>query len=115
MTETRWSPEKPLVINAICIVGIINSIQMINLILSPMSRQLGSIYPLYFALSVVLSLVFIAGLWFLKRWAALAYGALLICNQIVLLLMGYWSISTALIPTVIILLMLKNLDRMSSL
>ena len=53
MTETRWSPEKPLVINAICIVGIINSIQMINLILSPMSRQVGSIYPLYFALSVV--------------------------------------------------------------
>lgn len=113
MAEPRWNPEKPLVINAICIVGIINSIQMINLILSPMSKQVGSIYPLYFALSVLLSLVCIAGLWLLKRWAALAYGVLLFCNQIVLLLMGYWSISTALIPTAIILLMLKNLGRMS--
>ena len=113
MTESRWNPEKPLVITAICVIGIINAIQMINLVFSPMSKQVGAIYPLYFSLSVVLSLVCIGGLWFLKRWAALVYVALLICNQIVLLLMGYWELSAAIIPVVIILLMLKHLGRMS--
>jgi len=113
MTESRWNPEKPLAITAICIIGIINAIQMINLVLSPMSKQAGSVYPLYFTLSVALSLACIAGLWLLKRWAALFYGAVLICNQIVLLMMGYWSFSAAIIPVVIIVLLIKYLDRMS--
>ena len=113
MTESRWNPEKPLVITAICIIGIINAIQMINLVLSPMSKQAGAIYPLYFTLSVALSLLCIGGLWLLKRWAALAYGAVLICNQIVLLVMGYWELSAAIIPAVIIVLMIKHLDKMS--
>jgi glycerol-3-phosphate acyltransferase PlsY len=113
MTESRWNPEKPLVITAICIIGVINAIQMINLVLSPMSKQLGAIYPLYFTLSVALSLACIGGLWLLKRWAALVYGIVLICNQIVLLMMGYWSLSAAIIPAVIIVLLYKNIDKMS--
>jgi hypothetical protein len=113
MTESRCNPAKPLVITAICIIGIINAIQMINLVLSPMSRQAGAIYPLYFSLSVILSLTCIGGLWLLKRWAALVYATLLICNQIVLLVMGYWSLPAVIIPAAIILLIFKHLDRMS--
>jgi hypothetical protein len=113
MTETRWNPEKPLAITAICIIGIINAIQMINLVLSPMSKQAGAIYPFYFTLSVALSVACIVGLWLLKRWAAFVYAALLMCNQIVLLVMGYWSFSAAIIPAVIIALLIKHLDRMS--
>jgi hypothetical protein len=112
-TESRWNPEKPLVITAICIIGIINAIQMINLVLSPMSKQVGAIYPLYFTLSVALSLACIVGLWLLKRWAVFVYGSVLICNQIVLLVMGYWSLSAAIIPAVIIVLMFKHLSKMS--
>jgi len=113
MTESRWNPEKPLVITAICIIGIINAIQMINLVLSPMSKQAGAIYPLYFTLSVALSLACIVGLWLLKRWAVFVYGSVLICNQIVLLVMGYWSLSAAIIPAAIIVLMIKHLSKMS--
>ena len=113
MTVSSWNPEKPLVITAICIISIINAIQMINLVLSPMTKQVGAIYPLYFSLSVALSLICIGGLWLLKRWAAFVYGAVLICNQIVLLVMGYWSLSTAIIPAVIVVLIFKHLDKMS--
>jgi hypothetical protein len=113
MTESGWNPKKPLIIAGVCVIGIINAVQMINLVFSPMSKQVGAIYPLYFSLSVFLSLVCIGGLWFLKRWAALTYGAVLICNQIVLMLMGYWELSAVIIPVVIILLMFKHLDRMS--
>ena len=78
-----------------------------------MTKQVGVIYPLYFSLSVALSLICIGGLWLLKRWAAFVYGAVLICNQIVLLVMGYWSLSTAIIPAVIVVLIFKHLDKMS--
>lgn len=113
MNEPRIQPQRPLAITAICVIGIINATQMINLIMSPMSKQVGAFYPFYFTLSVILSLACIGGLWFLKRWAAFTYGGVLICNQIVLLKMGYWEVSAAVIPVIIILLLFKHLDKMS--
>jgi len=113
MTEARLNPEKPLAVTAICVIGLINATQMINLILSPMARQLGTFYPVYFMLSVIISLACIGGLWFLKRWAALAYGLILICNQLVLLKMGFWELTAAVIPVIIIGLLFKHFDRMS--
>ncbi|MGJ0514206.1 MAG: hypothetical protein ACR65O_00475 [Methylomicrobium sp.] len=112
MNDIRWNPEKPATIIAICVIGLINAIQMINLVFSPMSKQVGAIYPVYFSFSVVLSLICIAGLWLLKRWAALFYMVLLICNQIVLVAMGYWEVTAAIIPAAIILLLFKHLDKM---
>lgn len=112
MNDTRWNPEKPAMIIAICVIGLINAIQMINLVFSPMSKQVGAVYPVYFSFSVVLSLICIAGLWLLKRWAAWSYMVLLACNQIVLVAMGYWEVSAAIIPGAIILMLLKYMDRM---
>lgn len=113
MIESPLNPEKPLAITAICVIGLINATQMINLILSPMAKQLGAGYPVYFMLSVLVSLACIGGLWFLKRWAALAYGAILICNQLVLLKMGFWELTAAVIPVIIIGLLFKYFDKMS--
>jgi len=112
MNDTRWNPEKPAVIIALCVIGLINAIQMINLVFSPMSKQVGALYPAYFAFSVALSLACIAGLWMLRRWAAFAYTVLLICNQLVLMKMGYWEITAAIIPGAIILLLFKHLDSL---
>lgn len=112
MTETPWNPEKPFIITAICVIGLINAIQMVNLILSPMAKQAGAIYPLYFSGSVLISLACIAGLWLLKRWAALVYSAVLIVNQLVLLKMGYWELTAAIIPVAIILLLFKHRNQM---
>ncbi|MGR9088196.1 MAG: hypothetical protein ACU841_14145 [Gammaproteobacteria bacterium] len=113
MTENRWNPEKPFAVIAICVIGLINAVQMLNLVLSPMAKQAGAVYPLYFFASLVVSLVCIAGLWLLKRWAALLYSAALIVNQLVLLKMGYWELTAAVIPVAIILLLFKHLDQMS--
>ena len=112
MNEIRWNPDKPAVITAICVIGLINAIQMINLVFSPVSKHVGAIYPVYFSVSVMLSLLCIAGLWLLKRWAALLYTALLICNQIVLMVMGYWELTAAIIPVAIIVMLFRHLEKM---
>lgn len=53
----RLNTARPPAITAICVIGIINATQMLNLILSPITKQLGTIYPVYFSLSVIISLV----------------------------------------------------------
>jgi hypothetical protein len=68
MSASRINPEKPLAVTAVCIIGLINASQMINLIISPLAKQLGEVYPAYFTVSAIISLICIAGLWFLKRW-----------------------------------------------
>ena len=112
MNESNPFAQRPLAITAICVIGFINATQMINLVMSPMSKQIGAFYPFYFSISVFISLACIAGLWFLKRSAAVVYSALLVCNQLVLINMGYWEISAAIIPVCIIGLLLKNWEQM---
>lgn len=112
MNDASNASERPTIITAICVIGLINAIQMVNLVFSPMSKQVGAVYPLYFSGAVLLSLLCIVGLWLLKRWAALAYSVLLIANQLVLAAMGFWEITAALIPAAIIALLFKHLDKM---
>ncbi len=110
--NVSWNPAKPIAVTAICVIGLVNAIQMVNLVLSPVSRHVGAVYPLYFSLAIVLSLVCIAGLWMLRRWAAVSYAALLACNQAVLSAMGYWEVSAAVIPVIILLLLFKHWGKM---
>ncbi len=108
MTENESTSENNLTLKAVCIIGFINATQMVNLIFSPMSKQAGAVYPVYFAVSVLISVVCLAGLWLQKKWAGLTYALLLICNQLVLLKMGYWEITALIIPVVIAGLLYKN-------
>lgn len=112
MNDAHGSSDRPAVITAICVIGLINAIQMVNLVFSPMAKQVGAVYPLYFSGAVLLSLLCIAGLWLLKRWAAMVYSVLLIANQLVLAAMGFWEITAAIIPAAIIALLFKHLDQM---
>ncbi len=101
-----------LAIKAVCVIGFINATQMLNLIFSPMTKQLGAFFPVYFAMSVLISLCCLAGLWFLKRWAAILYAMVLVCNQAVLMMMGFWEITALIIPVAIIGLLYHNRGRM---
>ncbi len=74
---------------------------MVKLIYSPFVKQLGSLYPGYFTMSVILPLACLPGLWLQKKWAAIAYSILLAGNQVALLTMGFWKVTTLIIPAVI--------------
>ncbi len=113
MTNNPIKLQKPLVIMAICLIGFINATQLVFMVISPVSRQLGAFYPYYFALSALMSFISIVGLWYLKRWAALIYSIILISNQMVLLSMGLWEFSAVLIPLIILILLFKHKDEMT--
>lgn len=113
MTENTPITINQLAIKAVCVIGFINATQMLNLIFSPITKQLSAFFPVYFAVSVIISLLCLAGLWFFKRWAAIVYAIVLICNQIVLMVMGFWEITALIIPVAIIGLLYHNRGRMN--
>lgn len=105
--------QPPLVISIICFIALINAAQLSYMAFSPVSKQMGSLYPTYFAFSAIVSLLSIVGMWSLKKWAALLYVAVLLSNQLVLVSMGLWEVSAALVPGVIIILLFNNREKMS--
>ncbi|MDD2724907.1 MAG: hypothetical protein PHH59_12905 [Methylovulum sp.] len=114
MTESRFNPAKPIAVTAICIIGLINAIQMLNVLLSPVIKQLGTFYLLYFGTAALISLACIIGLWFLRRWAAFVYMVVLLGNQIVLLTMGLWEPTALVVPLVIIGVILRYFKQWRS-
>lgn len=105
--------QPPMVISIICFIALINAAQLSYMAFSPVSKQMGSLYPTYFALSAIVSLISIAGMWSLKKWAALLYVAVLLSNQLVLVSMGLWEITAVLIPVIIMILLFNNKEKMS--
>lgn len=101
MNEPESTTTSNLAIKAVCIIGFINATQMITLIFSPMTKQLGSFYPTFFSLSILLSLICLVGLWLLKKSAAIAYITILAINQLVLLKMGFWEATAIIMPMII--------------
>lgn len=107
MQTSRFNPAKPIALTAVCIIGLVNAIQMLNALLAPMVKQLGAFYPWYFGAAGLLSIGCVMGLWFLQRWAAWAYGVVLLVNQAVLLSIGLWEPTSMVVPVVIIGVMLR--------
>lgn len=100
-------------IKAVCVMGFINATQMVKLIYSPVVKHLGGLYPGYFTMSVILTLVCLPGLWLQKKWAAIAYTILLAGNQVALLVMGFWEVTSLIIPAIIATLLYTHRDKFS--
>lgn len=104
--------ERPVAITVICILGFIGAALTIPLIFSGIAKQIGSWYPPYLGLSSIIGLACMLGLWKMKKWAAYTYTGFVALNQVVLLAMGLWSITSLIVPGVVIGIALANLDKM---
>ncbi len=102
MNSTDPSTDYPFAIKAVCLIGFINASQMTALINAPMVKQVSALLPAYFIVSVAISLICLVGLWLMKRWAALTFAIVLICNQIALLATGFWEVTALIMPAMMI-------------
>lgn len=67
----------------------------------------------FFVLGGVVLLVCGIGLWLMKKWAVYAYGVFGIINQIVLLLLGRWTMMALLIPAIVVYIGHRHFSKMS--
>jgi hypothetical protein len=108
MNNSTPATEPYFAIKVICVIAFVNASQMLTLVFSPVTKHLGFIFPALFVIGVVISLICVAGLWLLKKWAAITYSVVLICNQIALIIMGYWEITALIMPAVIFAVLYKH-------
>ena len=116
MNQLQFSPssdesfERPLAITIICIVGFIGAALSVPMIFSDIALQIGNWFPPYSGFVAAISFICMLGLWNTRRWAAHAYTALVIVNQLVLLLMNQWNMFTLIAQVVVVFITLYYLD-----
>jgi hypothetical protein len=113
MTATTEKAKRPTSITVICILGFIGALISVPVVLSPLAQQVGSWYPPYLGLSIVVGFACMIGLWMMKKWAAYTYTGFVALNQVVLLAMGVWNILALVIPAIVIFFALRNVSKMT--
>ncbi|MGN6210925.1 hypothetical protein [Parafilimonas sp.] len=110
--EILHEKKRPTSIRVICVLGFIGTAFIIPVIFSDVAKQIGSWYPSYLALTSIVGLVCMIGLWQMKKWAAYTYTGFMVINQIVLWTMGIWNVMALIIPGIVVAITLANLKRM---
>ena len=109
---TPVSEPRPTAITVICVIGFIGAALTIPLIFTSVARNIGAWYPPYLALSVVVGLICMIGLWKMRKWAVFVYTGFCAINQVVLFAMGVWNIFALLIPGIVIAIAFSHLSKM---
>ena len=93
---------RPVPITVICVLSAIGAVLVIPMIFSEAARMIGAWYPPYLALSAVVGAACTVGFWLMRRWALHLYTAMLVINQVVLLMMGVWTIMALILPAIVV-------------
>jgi hypothetical protein len=93
---------RPIPITVLCVLSALGAVFVIPMIFSEVARSIGAWYPPYLGLSAVIGAACTVGFWLMRRWALYLYTAMGVINQIVLLMMGVWSIMALILPAIVI-------------
>jgi|ERR1043166_4661226 hypothetical protein len=104
--------KRPVAITIICIIGFIGAALTVPLIFSQTARSIGPWYPPLLAVSAVIGLACMIGLWMMRRWAVYTYTAFAAINQVIMIATGIWNPVALIIPAIIIVIMFVYLGRM---
>lgn len=105
--------KRPISITVVCAIGLFTALSTAPLIFTSIPQHIGAWFLPYLALSTVVSLVCIGGLWMMKKWAAYAYLGFLVLNQTVPFITGIWSVMSMVATAIIIFVVWTNVARMS--
>lgn len=106
---------RPTAVTVICIIGFIGVALSVLLFLTPTLAQIGELYPWYppyLAVSIVVGLISMVGMWMMKKWGVILYTVMFVVNQIVLLAGGLWSITALIIPLIVVAIGFTYFNRM---
>lgn len=94
------APERPLLITAACVLGLLGAVASVPVIFSDFARGMGAWYAPYLAASVLASTGCLIGFWKMRRWAVYLYVGVAVTNQLVMYSMGIWHFLDLLVPAV---------------
>lgn len=104
---------RPTSITVVCVIGFIGAALSFPLVFLETTKSIASWYPMYLGTSALLGFISMLGLWKMKKWGALLYIALVIANQIVLLMNDLWDYTSIILPGIVCIIALLNIKKMS--
>ena len=103
---------RPVPITIICVISAIGLVFAIPLIFSDAARAIGAWYPPFLAIATVIGAICTVGFWLMKKWSVYLYTAMFVVNQVVMILMGVWTIQGLLLPAIVVVIAFAYLPRM---
>jgi hypothetical protein len=111
--QTATAPaRRPVLITIICVIGFIGVPASLLLLFSDRISLLPSWYPALLAVSALIGLVCIIGLWMMRRWAVYTYTGFFVANQLLMLATGLWSPMALILPLIFVIIMFVYLSEM---
>ena len=104
--------KRPVIITVLCIMAFLGLIGGVFLVFMDISRSIGAWYPPYLAVCIILGLICFIGLWKMKKWSAIAYAIFVAINQVIMAVVGIWSIGALIMPLIVVVIMFWNYKYM---
>lgn len=108
--------QRPVAITIICVIGFVGLAigvpALLALVAMGATTTLPGWYLPYLALTLVVGLVSLIGMWKMKKWGALLYTGMFVVNQIVLLAGGLWTPGAMVIPLIVVVIALSQYSKM---
>jgi hypothetical protein len=103
---------RPVPITIICVLSAIGLAFAIPLIFSDVARAIGAWYPPFLAIATIVGAICTVGFWLMKKWSVYLYTAMFVVNQVVMIVMGIWTILALLLPAIVVVIAFAYLPRM---
>jgi hypothetical protein len=106
------STRRPVIIMVLCVLGLIGAAGNVPTIFADAARNVGAWFPPFLALSVVVTVVCMIGLWKMRRWAVFVYTGLALVALVIALMTGAWNVTAQLVRVAVIAVMFFQISKM---
>ncbi len=108
--------NRPIAITVICVIGFIGVAlgipAMLAVLATGAAAQFPGWYLPYLAVTLIIGLISLIGMWKMKKWGALLYAGMFVVNQCILLATGLWSVGALIIPLIVVVIALSQISKM---
>ncbi|HLO15168.1 MAG TPA: hypothetical protein VK206_10085 [Anaerolineales bacterium] len=104
--------KRPTIITIVCAIGFFGALISIPLIFSDIAKNIGAWYPPLLALSSIVGLITMVGLWSMKKWSVILYTGMFLINQVIMLATGIWNIAALILPGIVVVIMFSQYAKM---
>lgn len=113
MTDLTSKTKRPSSITLISVFGVLGGLLSFYFLISIDIQKIGIWNFIFIIFGGIIFLACGIGFWLMKKWAVYTFAVFGIIDQIVLLVLGRWTIMALLIPVIVVYVGYRNLSKMS--
>jgi hypothetical protein len=106
------NPKRPSIITVVCIYLVLGAFILVRGVLSGSIIDGAKWYPIYLVVAGIVQVVGAVGLWTMRRWGAIVVIVFSAVSQIVLVIIGEWTIFSLLIVAVLVGILYSQYSKM---